>query len=190
MWIIPILFYLPSSFADNIGYATGTGNENGYFCYTVQNRTKVYLSDLQQEMFLATDILVLLTISISICIILWRFKRDVDKTRETQHTDQLYLFRYNIMIQQKQKSLNFSIGFILLSYVLFRLPWIIFADAHAESFSVGMRVAIILYYVKFSAPAVLFAFTNKNYRRAYLDILKMAFPCFCKEQKDNNNANE
>ena len=198
VWILPILMCLPKSFeldesGNRIDYAPGKGNETGYVCYPkIENGTQVYFTKLQYKLSLSNDIAVLLFIAISGCIVLWSLKREADVFRERHKHNELAVLQYNIFMKQKVRSISKSIEIICVAYFVSRLPWMIFAKdfKSAETFSPGMRVSLILYLMKFSLPYLLFCFTNKYYRRAYLDILKLPFPCFFKDQEDENNADK
>ena len=187
MWLLPTLFSIPLWFetdahGNSIEFTTGNGSENGYSCYPKSEGKLTLLTDWQKIHFYATDIFVLFIIVISTGIVIWRFRQEIRETRKRQETDH----RITIMIQRMQQNLNRSSGIIICSYILLRLPWMLFPESNTETFSIGQRISVILYFMKFNVLYLLFAFTNINYCRAYLDFLRLLFPCFCSNKKTDD----
>ena len=75
VWIMPVLIWIPV-WLDETQFGTGNGNENGYTCYPKQDGKLFLTTNLEKRYFLATDILVLLTIAICGCIVVWSLKRE------------------------------------------------------------------------------------------------------------------
>ena len=174
---------------EDLNFATGTGNENGYQCYAQKDGKLVFLTNLQRDLFLANDILVLVTIAVSFGIMWWSFDKEVRETRKVNVNDELGRLRAYQIAYRTKLGLYKTTGWFVGSYVILRVPWMFFANANADRFSAGMRIAIILYFMKFSVLFFLFGHTNKNYRKAYLNFIKLIFPCFRKKEDQKNSVN-
>ena len=179
-WIIPILIWLRIWF-DDAKFGTGKGEEKGYTCYPIgKNGTVVFITDLERPYLLISDILVLLIIAISGAIVLWSFKNEMKEAEKQM--EQEHLLKLKTMTDQLKRNLHCSTGGIILSYVVLRTPWMIVSFT-SETFSAEFRISALLYFMKFNVLFLLFAFTNKNYRKAYRDFIKLLFPCcFCKKE--------
>ena len=177
LWIVVILCLLPCWIKeDATEFGTGNGTENGYFCYPKQNGTLVFISDLEKTYNLVTDTLALLVIVLSGGIVIWSYKQERNVLEKQLKEEDLLIIR--IYTDQVKRNIQHSTGAIILSYVVLRIPWIIFIEfSSAEGFSVGMRISALLYWTKCSLIFLLLAFTNKNYRKAYKDFIKMLLSC-------------
>jgi hypothetical protein len=175
---------------EDVDFTAGSGKEDGYRCYAKEGGKLVFLTDLQFSLFLTNDILVLLTIAISVVILWLSFEKEVKEARKAQENDELGRFRSYQMAYRTKLGLYKSTGWFVGSYVILRLPWMIFADTSAEEFGIGMRIAILLYFMKFSVLFFLFGYTNKNYRKAYSDFIKLICPCFCQKVGDEKGVNK
>ena len=191
LWILPILIWLPATcLEEGVTFATGGGLEDGRACYAFQNDKMVYLTTLQVPMLVVTEILVLVIVILSCMVVLWVFKQEVDETREKQKSNDLFLFRYNIITEHKKRSLNMSMGIISFAFVVLRLPWLIFATSHCQEVQphdIGYRTSSIFYIMKYNVMVILFGLSNKNFRRAYLDVIKLCFPCCLKNKTPDDN---
>ena len=179
-WIIPILIWLRIWF-DDAKFGTGKGDEKGYTCYPIgKNGTVVFITDLERPYLLISDILVLLIIAISGAIVLWSFKNEMKEAEKQM--EQEHLLKLKTITDQLKRNLRCSTGGIVLSYVILRTPWMIVSFTSGD-FSAEGRISALLYFMKFNVLFLLFAFTNKNYRKAYRDFIKLLFPCcFCKKE--------
>ena len=123
--------------------------------------------------------------------IMWlRFEQEITEARNAKENDELGRLRaYRVAYRTKQ-GLYKSTGWFVGSYVILRLPWMIFADATADTFAIGIRIAIILYFTKFSVLFFLFGYTNKNYRNAYSDFIKLICPCVRKKVGNEKSMNK
>ena len=175
LWIVLILSLLPIWFKET-EFGTGNGNENGYFCYPKQNETLVFVSDMEKTYHLVTDTLALLVIILSGGIVIWSYKKERKVLEKQLKEEDLLIIR--TYTDQIKRNIKHSTGAIILSYVVLRIPWMIFIElSSAEGFSVGMRISALLYWTKCSLIFLLLAFTNKNYRKAYKDFIQMLLSC-------------
>ena len=191
---MPILIYLPV-WLERTGFGTSNGSNGGYMCYPEENGKLVVMTNLERDYFLVTDSLVLFFIVISGCIVVWSFRKEAieaEKQVAQEHRRQV-----KSLINQIKKKLMHSAGAIVLSYVVLRLPWMIvteisvtdtYSDGRkalslASSNSLAVKIAILLYFLKFNVLFLYFALTNKNYRHAYGDFMKLICPCCCCKQE-------
>ena len=160
-------------------------------CYPKENGTLVIMTNLERNYLLVTDLLVLFFIAISGCIVVWSFQNEAMEAEK--QVAQEHRRKVKDLITQVKKKLMQSAGAIVLSYVVLRLPWMIVTeisvtDAYsdgrkelslASSNSLAVKIAILLYFLKFNVLFLFFAFTNKNYRHAYGDFMKLLCSCCC-----------
>ena len=176
IWILPCLILIPA-WLEDVEFKTGNGHEDGRICYASQNGRKLHVTKTQFPIIVVTDLMVLVTIILSCCVLLWSFRKEIAETMEYHKKDKAYINKHR-MKQQQMKRLQWSTAMLVLVYFILRVPWMIFAgtSTNAESFDYGYHICSILYIMKFSAM-VLFGFANQNFRRAYFDIIKLLFPC-------------
>ena len=175
IWILPILIFLPA-WLEKVNFETGIGHEDGRECYEKKNGTRVHVTQTQFNIFVVTDIMVLIIILSSCCILMWRFRKDVAKKMDYHKKDSKFCGEYYDIARKGAKNLNRAMAVFCIAYVVLRLPWMIFGDADAEHFDYGYQICHILYIIKYS-EVLLFGFANEMFRRAYLDIFKFLFPC-------------
>ena len=179
IWIFPMLIWI-AAWVDDIDYDTGSGMEDGRVCYAKEDGERVFLTRRQFPIMLFVEISILVTILLSCGILFYQFRKQTYEERDAiKDTHQIRLLRFNLIAAHKKRSLNTSIGIICAAYVILRLPYILITSTHlkvGEDFSYGFYIGGSLYIVRFCMMAFLLGFSNKNYRRAYLDILKI-FSC-------------
>lgn len=181
VWIMPVLIWIPV-WLDETQFGTGNGNENGYTCYPKQDGKLVLTTNLEKRYLLATDILVMLTIAIFGCIVVWSLKTEMKEAKEEIPEETLE--KYKPIIDRMRRKANYSTGALILSYVVLRLPWMIFSEISGNDInSIGMKTSILLYWMKFNILFLIFGFARKNYRNAFKDLIKLLCPCcLCKQQ--------
>ena len=184
VWIVPVLIWIPV-WLENTQFGTGNGNENGYTCYPKQDGKLVLTTNLEKRYFLATDILVLLTIAICGCIVVWSLKRERKEAKE--EIPEETLAKYKAIFDRMERKANYSTGALILSYVVLRVPWMIFSGISGNDLnSTGMKTLSLLYFMKFNVLFLIFGFARKNYRNAFKDLIKFLCPCcLCKQETIN-----
>lgn len=192
-WFLPILISLPKRFEPGIEFAPGNGGEIGYICYVTENGKRIVFTKRQWYFNLTTDIMIFIVIIISYLITWCGIEKENEDNRrrivETRllGSHQLRLFRYNIYAKSIQKDLRLTASIICLSYIVFRLPLIILG--RIESDHILFKFCATLYTVQFFVHFIIYALIQKNYRKAYCDILRVMFPCCFICQRSNNNLN-
>ena len=188
VWIIPVLIWIPV-WLEKAQFGTGNGNEHGYTCYPKQDGKLVLTTNLEKRYLLATDILVLLTIAICGCIVVWSLKRSLEKLEMArkeamEKIPEETLAKHKPIIDRMKRKANYSTGALILSYVVLRLPWMIFSEISGNDLnSTGMKTSSLLYFMKFNILFLIFGFARKNYRNAFKDLIKLLCPCcLCKQE--------
>ena len=171
-------------------YEVGPGMEDGRVCYATKNitenngtsRHRVFATELQQSLLLFTDISVLVMILLCVIITAWNFKLELDEVRENNKHNELHVFRLNIVAEHRKRNFTKAAGIICASFVVLRLPLLIASNVVdlklGTQFSTAIKVCGIFYIMRFSAIVILFLVTNKNYRRAFWDVIKPICPCY------------
>ena len=176
IWVLPSLIWIPA-WLEEVEFKTGNGTEDGHICYAMQNGTKVHVTKTQLPILFFTDIMVLLTLIVSCGILMWSFRKEVAETMEYHKNDKEYIKQYRETTLKIIKKLKWSTVLLCIVYFILRVPWLIFAGHDAESFAYGFHICSILYIMKYSIMVIFFGLAHQNFRKAYLDILKLSFPC-------------
>ena len=181
VWITPILIWIPV-WLEESQFGTGNGNEDGYTCYPKQDEKLVITTSLGKRYLLVTDILVLLTIAICGCIVVWSLKTEMKEAKE--EIPEETLVKYKPILDRMKRKANYSTGALILSYVVLRLPWMIFSEISDNDVnSTGMKISGLLYFMKFNILFLIFGFARKNYRNAFKDLIRLLFSCcLCKQE--------
>ena len=165
-----------------VTYKVGIGNEDGRVCYVYKDNNLVIATKLQNTLLQVTDIMVIFAIIFAGIITAWNSKLKRDEVIEENKHNEAFLFRYNIIANLKKRNQSMAAGIILGTYVLLRLPWFIASNVEnlqlGRKYSIAYKVCGAIYMTRFSAVVILLMLTNKNYRRAFWDVIKPICPCY------------
>ena len=195
IWIIPPLINIPKRLEKNVEFSPGGGHEFGYVCYTklVLNETDrkvVVFSKTQYLMNLINDSIILMII-VGIILVAWiSFKTQFKARAESLKTNELQLLALNLHAQVEQRRMTIATSVGSSFYLFVRLPLYIFGYPSADMQSyVAPGVAAVLFVMQFCSHYLIHTIINPCYLAAFVDILKIIFPCFWKCRKRRNNEN-
>ena len=172
---------------EDVTYDVSIGEEEGRVCNTYKNdedgKKRILFTRqqyLQYLMLIVTDSLVFTTLIISSAIIFIRFKIQTAEVLENEPNNEIAIFTHNIIIKAKTKTLNKTMGWVIVSFVILELPFFIIASIGSrnveDSSNWYFRVALILYVARFSVMPIMFGKTNDNVKKAYLDLVNALTP--------------
>ena len=155
----------------------------------------VVFSDVQYFTNLSTAIGLSVVIVASYVVIYWAFGKQRRQTREELEgrNEEGLLNNYRRHVDDLRKNLLISIFLIVVSHTVLILPIVIYdtyfsVEDPDGGFSLGVVICKIIYEINFSVNFLIYAVLMKHYREAFLDILKIIFPCCFKRQISNSDT--
>ena len=201
VWILPILISIPTHLEAGVEFEPGPGNGTGWghICYSKVNGTIVVLTTTQHTVSMISDIVILLIILASSIVTWFRFKKTVERGKETLKNNEFKLIAFSITAKLEEKYISIAISVICAYYVIVRFPLYIVSHVHSghdytqeqhDGIFKGIGVCIILYIMQFCTHFLIYAVIQSAYRKAYCSVLKLVFPCCfkCKKSEDNQNV--
>ena len=184
VWVLPILGWISIWFQEDVAYDVSIGNEDGRVCYPYKinedGEELILFTHQQYVMLIVTDSLVFTTLIISSAIVFFRIKKQTAEVREKEKNNQAVIFVENIKAADKMRTLNMTMGWVIAAFVIFRLPFFIFASVEGmtvkDCFNWYFRVAVILYIARFSVMPIMFGKTNAKAKKAYSDVINALTP--------------
>ena len=192
VWIIPILISLPKSFESDVEYRSNHGHDVGDICFVVEGGNVTSFSDVQYFTNLVNDVVLLVVIGVCYVIIYWKLRvlakqaRDaIEQFEDRDSISRISLVSFENHVLSIQRSLLVSVGLIYVCYVVLRLPLVICGKYfgidggvdRGTGISLWLLFCIIVYQIQFCVNFIIYAVLMANYRTAFLDIIRMMFPC-------------
>ena len=105
---------------------------------------------------------------------MWSLKRERKEAKEESPEETLA--KYKAIFDRMERKANYSTGALILSYVVLRLPWMIFSEISGNDLnSTGIKTSSLLYFMKFNIYVSSFLFqvtikkTLQDFKRTHQD---------------------
>ena len=185
---------LPKTFESGVNFKPGNGTGVGYICYPVEERAgrqdeaRVWFTSLQYKLNLSNDIALLMIMMMSVFIIWYRLKNEVQDMNTRQSNDLATVIARAISKGQ-ERTLYKTAAFVCTPYIILRLPLYIYGRDEIIDPPVGLGVCILLYDLQFCIHFLVYAFLHQDYQKAYHDMLRVLFPRCIKERETDRDTN-
>ena len=126
-----------------------------------------------------------MVVSISI---IWHHLRNEVKDRKNRQSNDLGTVFALAIAKGQERSLYKTAAFVCTPYIILRLPLYIYGRTEITDPPVGLGVCILLYDLQFCTHFLIYAVIQKDYQRAYYDMLRVLFPRCIQERETERNT--